>query len=67
MVNQKFKPTENQKYVRGLLFVSAGAFMVIRFAGGNGHPFFVAAAWLTAIVALIAFVLYVWSVLAEFK
>ena len=65
MTNQKSKLTENQKYLRGLLFVSAGAFMVIRFAGDDGNPLFMAAAWFTAIVALIAFVLYVWSVFQE--
>ena len=62
MGDHKFKLTEHQKFLRDLLFVSAGAFLLIRSAVGDTHPFFTAAAWLAAIVALSAFVLYLWSV-----
>jgi len=67
VTNQKSKLTKNQKFLRGLLFVSAGAFMLIRFAAGQANLFFVGAAWFAALVSLVAFVFYVWSVFEEIE
>lgn len=68
MAKQNFKFTETQRYLRGILFIAAGAFMMIRFAARDGsNLFFVYATWFTAIVALGSLVLYVWSVFQEIE
>jgi O-antigen/teichoic acid export membrane protein len=64
--DNKFKLAEHQRFWRGLLFVAAGAFLLIRSTAADTHPFFTAAAWIAAIVALGALVLYVWSVVESY-
>jgi len=67
MTNKKFEFSQHQKFLRGLLFLSAGTFLLLRFAAGNANGFFLIAAWFTAAVALCAFVLFVWSVYTEYR
>ena len=62
MTNQKFKFTEDPKFLRGLLFLATGTFLMLRFAAGNANRFFMVAAWFSAIIALVALVLFLWSV-----
>ena len=64
-MGKKFSFTENERFLRGLLFISTGAFLLLRYAAnGNGSlgNFFAVAAWVTALVALGALVLFLWSV-----
>ena len=66
MAKQNFKLTETQRYLRGILFIAAGAFMMIRFAArDSSNIFFLYASWFTAVVALGALALYIWSVFQE--
>lgn len=68
MAKQNFKFTETQRYLRGILFIAAGAFMMIRFAARDSSSlFFIYASWFTAIVAFGALVLYIWSVFQEIE
>ena len=63
MTDEKFKPSRQERFYRGVLFISAGVFMVVRFvARGDESLFFTYAAWAVGIIALLAFTLYLWSV-----
>jgi Ca2+/Na+ antiporter len=62
MANKKFEFTKDQRFLRGLLFLSAGTFLLLRFAAGNSNGFFMIAAWLVGIVTLCSLVLFLWSV-----
>lgn len=65
MSEKKFEFTRNQRFLRGLLFLSTGVFLLLRFAAGRGNIFFAGAAWVAAIVAFCALVLFLWSVYAS--
>lgn len=67
MDEKKFEFTKNQRFLRGLLFLAAGTYLLLRFAAGDGNPFFAGAAWFAAIVALLALILFLWSVYANWK
>ena len=66
MGDNRFKVAEHQRFLRGLLFVAAGVFLLIRSTAADTHPFFAAAARIAAIVALGALLLYLWSVIGSY-
>ena len=63
MTNEKFKLSAHEKFYRGVLFIAAGVFLVIRFAArGDESLFFTYATWIVGLIALLALTLYIWSV-----
>jgi hypothetical protein len=64
MSEKKFEFTRNQRFLRGLLFLSTGVFLLLRFAGNSNNVLLAGAAWFAAIVALCALILFLWSVYA---
>lgn len=62
MADPKFSQDKDQKFWRGLFFLSAGVFLLVRFAARGDNLFFVGAMWLTATVSLLALGLFLWKV-----
>ena len=56
---------KNQRFWRGLFFLSAGVFLLVRFAAQGDNAFFVGAMWLTAIISLIALGIFFWNIVSQ--
>jgi hypothetical protein len=65
MAHQKFEFSKNQRFLRGLVFIATGVFLLLRFAARNDSAFFLAAAWFAALVALGALLIFLWSIYAR--
>jgi hypothetical protein len=61
MADPKSDSGRDQKFWRGLFFVSAGVFLLVRFAAQGDNAFFVGTMWLTATVALVALGIFLWT------
>ena len=56
---------KEQKFLRGLLFLATGTFLLLRLAAAGNNPFFVGAMWFVGLVALLAFGLLIWEYLYQ--
>lgn len=61
MADPKPDSEKDQKFWRGLFFVSAGVFLLVRFAAQRNNAFFVGTMWLTAVVSLVALGFLLWT------
>lgn len=60
--NKRFDLDKQQKFLRGLVFLSAGVFLLIQFtAGDSPDPYLLTLSWVAAGVAFGAMVAFIWS------
>ena len=62
MADNKFDLSKDQRFLRGLIFLAAGTFLLLRFAAVSNNLFFVGAMWFVGVVSLLALGLFLWRI-----